>query len=139
MKIKDFISKNWDIFDNKFKQIKKNQENTLTFQIKNFDVTISYPNFKYSIKFHDNENNEIFKTLISKFSRKINFKKLNKNNWNIVFDEEDIGAYIKKLNLIHPTFFNKEKKKENLFVLRIMKKFLQMSLLLKYQMMNMLD
>ena len=102
MKIKDFISKNWDIFDNKFKQIKKNQENTLTFQIKNFDVTISYPNFKYSIKFHDNENNEIFKTLISKFSRKINFKKLNKNNWNIVFDEEDIGAYIKKLNLIHP-------------------------------------
>ena len=111
MKIKDFISKNWDIFDNKFKQIKKNQENTLTFQIKNFDVTISYPNFKYSIKFHDNENNEIFKTLISKFSRKINFKKLNKNNWNIVFDEEDIGAYIKKLNLIHPTFFNKEKKK----------------------------
>ena len=111
MKIKDFISKNWDIFDNKFKQIKKNQENTLTFQIKNFDVTISYPNFKYSIKFHDNENNEIFKTLISKFSRKINFKKLNKNNWNIVFDEIDIGAYIKKLNLIHPTFFNKEKKK----------------------------
>ena len=139
MKIKDFISKNWDIFDNKFKQIKKNQENTLTFQIKNFDVTISYPNFKYSIKFHDNENNEIFKTLISKFSRKINFKKLNKNNWNIVFDEEDIGAYIKKLNLIHPTFFNKEKKKVNLFVLRIMNKFLQMSLLLKYQMMNMLD
>lgn len=138
MKIKDFISKNWDIFDNKFKQIKKNQENTLTFQIKNFDVTISYPNFKYSIKFHDNENNEIFKTLISKFSRKINFKKLNKNNWNIVFDEEDIGAYIKKLNLIHPTFFNKEKKKVNLFVLRIMNKFLQMSLLLKYQMMNML-
>ena len=139
MKIKDFISKNWDIFDNKFKQIKKNQENTLTFQIKNFDVTISYPNFKYSIKFHDNENNEIFKTLISKFSRKINFKKLNKNNWNIVFDEIDIGAYIKKLNLIHPTFFNKEKKKVNLFVLRIMNKFLQMSLLLKYQMMNMLD
>ena len=138
MKIKDFISKNWDIFDNKFKQIKKNQENTLTFQIKNFDVTISYPNFKYSIKFHDNENNEIFKTLISKFSRKINFKKLNKNNWNIVFDEEDIGAYIKKLNLIHPTFFTK-KKKVNLFVLRIMNKFLQMSLLLKYQMMNMLD
>ena len=112
MKIKDFISKNWDIFDNKFKQIKKNQENTLTFQIKNFAVTISYPNFKYSIKFHDNENNEIFKTLISKFSRKINFKKLNKDNWNIVFDEEDIGTYIKKLNLIHPTFFNKEKKKK---------------------------
>jgi hypothetical protein len=136
MKIKDFISNNCDIFDNKFKQIKKNPENTVTFQIKNFDVTISYQNFKYSIKFHDNENNEIFKTLISKFSRKINFKKLNKDNWNIVFDEEDIGTYIKKLNLIHPTFFNKEKKKMNLFVLRIMNKFLQMSLLLKYQMMN---
>ena len=138
MKIKDFISKNWDIFDNKFKQIKKNQENTLTFQIKNFDVTISYPNFKYSIKFHDNENNEIFKTLISKFSRKINFKKLNKDNWNVVFDGADIGTYINKFHLIHPTFFNKKKKKMNLFVLKIMNKFLQMSLLLKYQMMNML-
>ena len=77
------------------KQIKKNPKNIITFKIKNFDVIISYQSFKYSIKFHDNENNDIFKTLISKFSRKINFKKLNKDNSNIVFFQEDIGVYNK--------------------------------------------
>ena len=74
MKIKDFISNNYDIFDNWFKQIKKNPENIIILRLKIL-MPISYQNFKYSIKFHDNENKEIF-TLISKLSRKINFKKL---------------------------------------------------------------
>ena len=94
MKIKDFISNNYDIFDNWFKQIKKNPENIIILRLKIL-MPISYQNFKYSIKFHDNENNDIFKTLISKFSRKINFKKLNKDNSNIVFFQEDIGVYNK--------------------------------------------
>ena len=138
MELRDFISKNWDKFDNKFKQIKKNPGNTLTFQIQNFVVKIYYENFKYFIKFHDNETNEIYNIFISKFSRKINFKKSKKDNWKIVFNKNDIGKYIDKLGFIHLTIFNKKKKKVNLFVLKIMNKFLQMNLLLKYQMMNIL-
>ena len=111
MELRDFISKNWDKFDNKFKQIKKNPGNTLTFQIQNFVVKIYYENFKYFIKFHDNETNEIYNIFISKFSRKINFKKSKKDNWKIVFNKNDIGKYIDKFGLIHPIIFNKEKKK----------------------------
>ena len=108
---KEIISKNFEIFESKFKEAKSNIDTKIKLDLNDYNVRICSTPIRYRIKFENKTNKKIIKFTISHYSRKMNFKKSNKSNWHFIVNSEDIEKYIKKYQFDHPTYYSLEKNK----------------------------
>ena len=104
----NLISNKYHLFKEKFEEAKSKESGYINFQLNGFKIRLRFCLLYYEIFIENNNKN--FRLKIPIYFRQINFKKLNDDHWHFVFGSEDIGKYIEKYNLDHPTYYDKEKK-----------------------------
>ena len=105
---------NINCFEEKFKEIESNPEKTIEFNLNGYRIRITLST-KYMIQFYNGNGEYLYSLFFSTKTRKMNFKKYDQSNWEYIFGADDIGKYIDKYQIDHPTFYNKTKKKNITF------------------------
>jgi hypothetical protein len=105
----------FDLFEENFEKVLSSPNRMTQFKLNGFRIQIKLYT-KYLIYFYDGSEKEYIHLLLLPIgSRKINFKKSDKSNWEFIFGAKDLRESIEKYEIDHPTYYDKTKNKNITF------------------------
>ena len=112
---KELMIEQFDLFEENFEKVLSSPNRMTQFKLNGFRIQIKLYT-KYLIYFYDGSEKEYIHLLLLPIgSRKINFKKSDKSNWEFIFGAKDLRESIEKYEIDHPTYYDKTKNKNITF------------------------
>ena len=112
---KELMIEQFDLFEENFEKVLSSPNRMTQFKLNGFRIQIKLYT-KYLIYFYDGSEKEYIHLLLLPIgSRKINFKKSDKSNWEFIFGSDDIEKYIEEYKIDHPTYYDETKNKNITF------------------------